>query len=533
MDPRFLKKPKHEEAIDVDADESGIQDQEEEEALAALIEHRTKEVQHLKQKLSHYKSQLDEAERRLTDSKAKLGRLRSNSHATPAVDSRVKLEVNSSSPVQTNGTPHPKPPAQQPSSSRPQLIIPPLNPKIPSPAVKPEPVSSRAFAVASSSAQSNVTERSKHASSSRPDKGPIRTQENRAKRKFVQKEHQDLITSVRSCSSPNLLRFQTGTVLSSQHKRKLRSLELCPVNDLLFVTSALDGVVNLWQVQVKGPSASLLSTTDCVSPKQRKWPEDLTWHPDGDSIFAAYSADGGDSQISRLNLNVSGEKKVTFLEGKPHRKGIINSINFMPWIDICFVTGGSDHAVVLWQEREDSWKHKIVHGNLHSSAVMGISGLQQKKTILSAGADKRIIAFDLSTGRTEFKHQIECKCMSVLPNPSDFNLFMVQTGAPGKQLRLFDIRLRQTEIHAFGWNQESSESQSALINQSWSPDGLYVSSGSVDPKIHIFDIRYNSRTPSQSVQAHQKRVFKAIWHQSVPFLTSISSDLNIGLHKVA
>ncbi|EHA8591923.1 putative U5 small nuclear ribonucleoprotein 40 kDa protein [Cocos nucifera] len=51
--------------------------------------------------------------------------------------------------------------------------------------------------------------------------------------------------------------------------------------------------------------------------------------------------------------------------------------------------------------------------------------------------------------------------------------------------------------------------------------------------IHIFDIRYDGRTPSQSVRAHQKRVFKAVWHQSLPLLTSISSDLNIGLHKIA
>lgn len=101
-----------------------------------------------------------------------------------------------------------------------------------------------------------------------------------------------------------------------------------------------------------------------------------------------------------------------------------------------------------------------------------------------------------------------------------------------RQLRLFDFRLRQTEVHAFGWKQESSDSQSALINQAWSPDGLYITSGSVDPVIHVFDIRYNSHKPSQSIKAHQKRVFKAIWHHAVPLLISISSDLNIGLHKI-
>ncbi|RLN38741.1 hypothetical protein C2845_PM01G49010 [Panicum miliaceum] len=125
------------------------------------------------------------------------------------------------------------------------------------------------------------------------------------------------------------------------------------------------------------------------------------------------------------------------------------------------------------------------------------------------------------------QHKRKLRCLELCPS----NDQLVVTRAPGRQLRLFDIRLRQTEIHAFGWKQESSESQSALINQSWSPDGWYLSSGSADPVIHIFDIRYHSQNPCQSVQAHQKRVFKAVWHQTLPYLTSISSDLNVGIHK--
>lgn len=103
---------------------------------------------------------------------------------------------------------------------------------------------------------------------------------------------------------------------------------------------------------------------------------------------------------------------------------------------------------------------------------------------------------------------------------------------PERQLRLLDVRERQTVIHSFGWKQESTESQSALINQAWSPDGLYITSGSADPVIHIFDIRYNAHKPSQSIRAHHKRVFKAAWHHSLPLLISTSSDLNIGVHKI-
>jgi hypothetical protein len=49
--------------------------------------------------------------------------------------------------------------------------------------------------------------------------------------------------------------------------------------------------------------------------------------------------------------------KVNFLPETPHTKGIINNISFMPWSNVCFVTAGSDHAVI-------SWGAKMVHANI-------------------------------------------------------------------------------------------------------------------------------------------------------------------------
>jgi hypothetical protein len=34
-------------------------------------------------------------------------------------------------------------------------------------------------------------------------------------------------------------------------------------------------------------------TIDCISPGQRRWPEDLAWHPVDETLFAVYTADGG------------------------------------------------------------------------------------------------------------------------------------------------------------------------------------------------------------------------------------------------
>ncbi|KAL6319372.1 hypothetical protein AAG906_014046 [Vitis piasezkii] len=524
------RKPKVEVDDRITTEEDGDENSrdEQEEALVALIEHRTKEVEHIRKRITYYQSQLQEAEKKLLDSQAQLGRLRSKDNlvsSRSSVDNgtkKVKVERRSTSPLQLQ--------------SRPELLIPAVNPKISQP-VKLADAGTRARSPTPNHAHSvgKVKWEKSHGSSS--EREMVEVQDKGTKRKFEPKEHKELITSIATSSSPVIVRCYSSSHISSQHKRKLRSLVLCPVNNQLFATSALDGIVNLWQIQARGSGASLLSATDCLSQKQRRWPEDMAWHPEGNSIFSVYNADDGDSQISVLNLNrTKGQgARVTFLEEKPHVKGIINSISFMPWENPCFVTGGSDHAVVLWNEKDEEklWKPKALHRNMHSSAVMGVAGMQQKQIVLSVGADKRIIGLDLHTGRTDFKHQIDSKCMSIVPNPCDFNLYMVQAGTPGKQLRLFDIRLRQTELHAFGWKQESSDSLSALINQTWSPDGLYITSGSVDPVIHIFDIRSYAHKPSQSIKAHQKRVFKAIWHHSLPLLISISSDLNIGLHKLS
>ncbi|KAI9114320.1 hypothetical protein K1719_014548 [Acacia pycnantha] len=512
--------------------------EDQEEALVALINHRTSEVQHLRQRISYYTSQLEEAEKRLKDSESQLARLRGQPNVAASrscVDDRtkiVKLEPNS--PIHINEAP---PIAH--NNRKPKLLIPDVIP--PSSQNILQRTSGKASISTDSESSPSLSSRATIGAKVKEEKSQeVSTDEEvkdikykGTKRKLEHKEHDELIPLIGSSTSPRLVHCKSSRLIPSQHKRKLRNLALCPVDDHLFATSALDGVVKLWRIQSKGSGVSLLSSTDCMSP-ERRWPEVIAWHPDGSSLYSVYTADAGVSQISVINLNRrQGRECVNFLEDKPHSKGVINSIVFMPWEDTCFVTGGSDHAVILWSEdSEKIWKPKTLHKNLHSSTVMGVAGMQQKQIVLSAGADKRIFGFDTHVGREYFKHQIDNKCMSVLPNPCDFNLFMVQTGTLEKQLRLFDMRSRTTELHAFGWKQESSESQSALINQAWSPDGLYITSGSADPVIHIFDIRYNAHKPSHSISAHQKRVFKAVWLKSLPVLISISSDLNIGLHKI-
>ncbi|KAH0932401.1 hypothetical protein HID58_009518 [Brassica napus] len=410
-----LQKPKskrQEEEEEEEGNNVGCRE-EQEQALVALVEHRSAETERLKHHISNYQAKLIEAERSLRDSKAKLANLRGHDDgvSVPSVSSAKKenplktlRNVNDDESTR-NVTPSRK---EYHNSSLPTSNSSISKSKTNTPVVvKQKPETSSRDSISNSKSKTVVVKQTSSRDS--PNLKASRDRDRGTKRKFARN------------SSPTTIKCNSSNQISSQHKRKLRSLILCPVNEQLFATSSLDGMVSLWQLQPGRLAASLLSTTDCLSQKQRRWGEDMAWHPSGHTLFSVYTADDGDSQISILNLNKT--------------RGFTNVRIF---------------------DRE-----------------------------------------------------------------------------PEKQLRLFDIRLRRTELHSFGWKQDSSESQSALINQSWSPDGLYITSGSADPVIHLFDIRYNSRKPTQSIKAHQKRVFKAEWHYSQPLLISISSDLNIGLHKIS
>ncbi|KAL0441805.1 UNVERIFIED_CONTAM: hypothetical protein Sradi_0119400 [Sesamum radiatum] len=112
----LLKKPKieieeneeeEEEEEPEENDDGKMEEQirnEQEEALLALIEHRTKEVEHLRQRITYYKSQLNDAEKRLEDTQNKLVRLRGQNMSKASKNftngrEEVKVERRSASPI--------------------------------------------------------------------------------------------------------------------------------------------------------------------------------------------------------------------------------------------------------------------------------------------------------------------------------------------------------------------------------------------------------------------------------------------------
>ncbi|CAI7872734.1 unnamed protein product, partial [Closterium sp. NIES-54] len=140
------------------------------------------------------------------------------------------------------------------------------------------------------------------------------------------------------------------TYVPSNHRRRLRSIEFNPANPAHCAVSSLDGTVSFWTITASGRNMSRRFTADCAPSK--RWPEDIAWHPSGSHLLAAFEADGKACQVATVR-NAPNAPCVA-LPARPHQKGVINSIRYLPWEGppFVFATGGSDHGVVLWREEQ-------------------------------------------------------------------------------------------------------------------------------------------------------------------------------------
>ncbi|CAO2194430.1 unnamed protein product, partial [Urochloa humidicola] len=177
-DQPALKRPKLEDDDSHSAHQHHLPVAEDEEAMAeeavlALVAHRERDVERCKLKLLHYQSLLDTAETQLAEAQSRLARYRDRN--TPPAQ-----------PVKREPKSPPPPPIQR--HPKPSLVIPgPSNRPAPRPEPMPAPL---------------PPERSSK-------------EDNKPKRK-IDKEHHNLTPSVNK-SSATVLKFQGGTLLSSQH----------------------------------------------------------------------------------------------------------------------------------------------------------------------------------------------------------------------------------------------------------------------------------------------------------------------------
>lgn len=186
----------------------------------------------------------------MEDTQRQLTRLREQQkqNVAPSIV-HVKVERRSSSPVHIDGG------SRSQVLSKPKLVIPYVKPRIfqpptsafstlntqivPGVEVNPSTPSHNATKIKDDNTHSSVQK-------------VVRTEVRGAKRKSEPKEHKELILLIRKESSARPIHRHATTYAAGQHRRRIRNLALCLVNDQHFITSALDGNIRLWEIQSSG-----------------------------------------------------------------------------------------------------------------------------------------------------------------------------------------------------------------------------------------------------------------------------------------
>ncbi|CAO3574319.1 unnamed protein product [Mortierella alpina] len=331
----------------------------------------------------------------------------------------------------------------------------------------------------------------------------------------------------------------------------LHSAVAGPDMEEVMVTSALDGSINFWDLE----NRRVMSTIHKNAISQ-PWAEDVCWV--GRNVLAVASAtkDGvlskhqmtlvhvakGKPQRSALGLNgPSLAWTLQSLDQKPHdsSKGGITCIASIAEdaSGISLATAALDKQIVNWKftpQNSDGdcvpIQQKLIH-NKHTNSIQALCYAQHSHTLFSGGSDCKVVGWDMPRSEVvvEYKNTERGRVTAVMQNPVDPNLFLVCHAATDNQLSLHDSRQRfDNAVLRFGF--PCADNLSKLVVPSWHPGGAIVSCGTQsEPKINIWDIRWKDvqRGAGQSIDVHDKRVFKAAFHPKRSFMTSMSADSSL------
>ncbi|ELR17922.1 WD domain, Gbeta repeat, domain containing protein [Acanthamoeba castellanii str. Neff] len=262
------------------------------------------------------------------------------------------------------------------------------------------------------------------------------------------------------------------------HTKKLRSLVFNPTTPNLLATCALDGFVKIWNLASAHSSLQEVASVNTTSAS-KIYPIDMTW-----------SSTGGQCAIVFNNGRAGNQPQLAIVDASKaetaHKLGLVR---YFPGQSNRLLTGGTDHTVVEWR----------IDGE-HTSQIQSMSIADD--ILFTGGADRRFVAWNLPQDRLVWEERINEKVNFVEPSPADSNIIMIGNTGKSNQLALFDRRIQERVVQ-LGWTPQTSVSMSQFIHPAWSPCGTLVSSGSTDPTIHMFDVRYaRVGKPSFSVAAH-------------------------------
>ncbi|ETN12070.1 hypothetical protein PPTG_09716 [Phytophthora nicotianae INRA-310] len=360
---------------------------------------------------------------------------------------------------------------------------------------------------------------------------------------------------------PKLLANHRFRAIPDGSSRKGRHLAFNPIQPQIFATSPDEGGLILWSYQRQDQDiAKVVTLTPPSFRRDNPCAEAISWSPDGNRMAMAFRdplEEKGEFcivQLHQLKLEDSDMPQPIPRDRMTSKRTVLHSrgISAIDWVPSGFgsettshqlvTTGNSDHAVVLWQEHEDSQnggldlKFTVLHRD-HRSEVKSLCVHSQRDCLYTGGLDGLLIRYDIKKGRTEVvmerrKPSIS-KINAVLEHPHNPNLLLVSSVEQSRHnLLMHDLRQRY-DRNGMSLTWEGS-SMSQYVVPRWSPAGYHVSCGSKTGVVNIWDVRmrgenYPAVLPQQSLRVHHKTVLHATWHPRYDAMFSVSHDRTLGL----
>ncbi|KAF9906859.1 hypothetical protein EC991_000223 [Linnemannia zychae] len=316
-----------------------------------------------------------------------------------------------------------------------------------------------------------------------------------------------------------------------------------PDMEEVMVTSSLDGSIQLWDLERRRVTSTIQKVATDMP-----WAEDMCWVGKNRLAVASAHKEGVPMRHQLMLVHVEKTKPsssvqwtVQRLVQKPHdnSKGGILCLSALTEdrSGLSLATAGMDKQIIRWKftppnsEGECLPSQQTLIHNKHTSTIQGLCYTPHNNVLFSGGCDCKVIGWDMERSEIvyDYKSKERGRINSITPNPVDHNLLLVSHATTNNQLSLHDLRQRFDDpVLRFGF--ECADNLSRQVMPSWHPGGAIVSSGTQsDPKINIWDIRWRDvhRGAGQSIDGQSKRVFKAAFHPTKPFITSMSADSSL------
>lgn len=322
--------------------------------------------------------------------------------------------------------------------------------------------------------------------------------------------------------------------------RKGRHLSVNPMAQAYFATSADEGGLILWNYNHPRKEISkVVSLTPSSFRRDNACAEGVKWSPDGNRLAMAFRDPlDGTGEFCVVLLHELGLKDTNQPQDLPksriasmattlHPKGI-SSIDWMPsgygtqvTSTKLVTTGGSDHAVVMWDEHatgsrsnDIDFQFNVLHRE-HRSDIKALCIHSERNAIYTGGLDGLVIQYDLISQKTQLIMERRKPTISrineVLEHPHNPHLLLISSlGQSDHNLLLRDLRdraQRGTSMAAMNMTM-TGQSTSQYIVPRWSPAGMHVSCGSKSGCVNIWDVRmrgslFPNVLPQQSLRVHR------------------------------